>query len=367
MTNNPSPLPRISAEKKEKLIRFIKKIINRITHNWKLKLTCLLLAVFLWGGLISQNETLPRAKTIQDVPVTVANESVLKQNGLIVVSGLDETHTVRLKADVPQRNYNTVTAANYSVRLDLSQIQSTGKQTVPLIAVPASASLYGTVTDIYPSEITVVVAEYSTRNRIPVQVEEIGTLPDGYFGAAPSPSPAAVEISGPKSLVDAVARCVVKYDASQLPAVTGNVMTSSPFVLQDQKGNEIDMRHISITGQSVALRDIIVEQMIYPLVSVPVNTNDLFSGKPAEGYQVTGVSIYPENVLIAAEDLSPYLAEGASIQPYNRISLINRTASFTGSLSMRKPSTAAYMNTYDIQVNVTIEPVNTGEENKLGD
>ncbi|MBQ4074651.1 MAG: hypothetical protein IJD39_05550 [Clostridia bacterium] len=367
MMNNPAPAPKNTREKKFDLWQLLKRLLRRITNRWGWKLTSLVLAIFLWGGLISQDTSLPRDKTIDQVRINVTNEAVLRQNGLIVVSGLENLPAVKLRVSVPQKNYSTVTAANYTVRLDLSQIKSAGTQKVPLVAAPVSASLYGTVTDVSLDEVTLVVEEYALRSRIPVQAEFVNEMADGFYAAPPVMNPSTVEISGPETLVNSVARCVVKYDLAKLPAQAGAVRTSLPFILQDYDGNEVDMAHISVTSQTVTLKDILAEQQVYPLVSVPVDTSALLTGQPAPGYQVTDVKVVPDHVWIAAQDLSPFLEEGIVIQPYTRLSVNDRTSSVSGTLSLRKPGTAAYISTYDLQISATIEPIESAAQHQAGE
>ena len=87
-----------------------------IYHNWPWKLLALFLALCLWAGLITQDPTLTRERVFTDVTVSVVGPDTLRRNsGLIVLSGLeDENLTARLRVDVPQREYNTVTASNYN-------------------------------------------------------------------------------------------------------------------------------------------------------------------------------------------------------------------------------------------------------------
>lgn len=87
-----------------------------IYHNWPWKLLALFLALCLWAGLITQDPTLTRERVFTDVTVSVVGADTLRRNsGLIVLSGLeDENLTARLRVDVPQREYNTVTASNYN-------------------------------------------------------------------------------------------------------------------------------------------------------------------------------------------------------------------------------------------------------------
>ena len=131
-----------------------------IYHNWPWKLLALFLALCLWAGLITQDPTLTRERVFTDVTVSVVGADTLRRNsGLIVLSGLeDENLTARLRVDVPQREYNTVTASNYNPRVDLTRITEAGEQTLRINTT--STSTYGTVRGISPETITVVVDQF---------------------------------------------------------------------------------------------------------------------------------------------------------------------------------------------------------------
>ena len=133
-----------------------------IYHNWPWKLLALFLALCLWAGLITQDPTLTRERVFTDVTVSVVGADTLRRNsGLIILSGLeDENLTARLRVDVPQREYNTVTASNYNPRVDLTRITEAGEQTLRINTT--STSTYGTVRSISPETITVVVDQFVT-------------------------------------------------------------------------------------------------------------------------------------------------------------------------------------------------------------
>lgn len=364
MSNEPNRTP-AERGKRTDYRQIFKRLWKSITYQWGWKLTCLVLAVFLWGGLISQDTSLPREKVFSNVKVSVVNASLLRQNGLIVVSGLEELNDVRIKVQVPQRNYSTVTAANYTVRLDLSQIKSAGEQKVKITATSTNASLYGNVTEISLPQITVQVEEYSTRTRIPVQLLVAGEAPEGFYGDTPTCDPATVDIGGPRSIVESVVRCVARYDMSLLEPAQGTARTSVSFVFQDRAGNVLDDTNLTVTSQSVTLRDLIVDQELYPTITVPISAENLIVGHPAEGYEVTKVTVYPESVKIAASDLTIYQQDGALIFPYNRLNINGESQGLTGELSLRRPTEVVYMSTYEVSVSVTIEPVSSEHQPSL--
>ena len=81
-------------------------------HNGWVKLIALLISLLLWAGLISQDETLTRDKTWQNVNITVSGEESLKKSGYIVTSNLEELLSgVSVTAAVPQKQYETADAS----------------------------------------------------------------------------------------------------------------------------------------------------------------------------------------------------------------------------------------------------------------
>lgn len=358
MMNEPANMPHDQEKKKDDA--FIREVFSRIrkglTKNWGLKLLCLAMAVILWGVLVSQDTAVPRPKNIKNVKVTATNTASLRQNGFIVVSGLEDLGTRDIQVQVPQKYYNAAAPTHYSVRLDLSQIREAGEQTVTLTGTSTNTTMYGSVSNVFNSQVTVVVEEYETRTRVPVQLIVTGEAPEHFYASNPICDPDTVDIGGPKSIVDKVVRCVATYDMSTLNAAPGTVRTSVFFSFQDIEGNELDASNLSVTTQSVDLRNLVVDQVLYPKAEVKISKDNLLLGQPAPGYQVTDVKIYPETLEIAAGDISRYLEEGALIFPNGRLNIAGEKQGITGKLNISRPSGVVYMSTYEITVSVSIAP-----------
>ena len=70
---------------------FVRKALKHVLfHNGWVKLTAVLISLVLWAGLISQDNSLTREKTWQNVNVSINGADTLKRNGYIVVSNLNE-------------------------------------------------------------------------------------------------------------------------------------------------------------------------------------------------------------------------------------------------------------------------------------
>jgi YbbR domain-containing protein len=339
-----------------------KRLLGAVTHNWGWKIGSLALAVCLWGILITMDTSLPREKVIEDVRVTVANASVLRSNGMVVVDGLDDVDTVNLLVSVPQKNYSAAAASNYTARLDLGQIQTTGEQTLKITASPSSGGNtdYGSVLAVYDADVTVSVEEYATQSQVPVEVRLTGEMPENYYGGALSRSADSVDISGPASVVEKAVRCVVEYDQSGLSPDRSPNAVNLPFYFEDAEGSVLDDSSLTVIphGQSAAIQRITVRQDVYYLARVKVDTDALVTGEPAEGYAVSGIRVMPQTVALGGAQvaIAPYLEEDAALYTYEQVNITGQSRTVTQLLYLNTPGNVDYISNNTIQVIVTIVP-----------
>ena len=335
---------------KEILIKAKKLIV----HNWPWKLLSLFLAVFIWSGLITQDDTLTREKLFTDVAISVTNADSLRRNGFIIVDGLDNLPLVRVYADVPQKNYNTASASNYNLRIDLSRIHQAGEQTLQVLS--SSSSTYGTVTDISVSSVTVWVEEYITRSRIPVRLNSSGTPPEGFYAGESQVDPSYVVVSGPQSLVENVVRCVADYDLGTLQAQAGTERTAVPFRLLDADGNEVSSDLIDITSQSVSLDSIIVSQVLYPEKTLVVNTSDLLQGVTSDGYIIKRSTSEPATITVAGKDQTLKEMHELHLAEYTdqQIDITGQTVTLTRGISLKKSDDIVHFSNDTLMITVEI-------------
>jgi YbbR domain-containing protein len=327
-----------------------------LRHNLGWKVLALFLAVALWAGLITQDPTLTREKTFTEVPVTITGADTLKRNGLIVTSDLTANPpTVRLKVDVPQKEYNNVTAGNYNVRIDLSRISAPGEQEVKISA--SSTSAYGSVVEFVPDTIKVDVEKYTTKYRVPVTPVLEGELPSNFYSTSPSMDPPTVAISGPASLVGRIIRVAATYDQSLLPAREGPVSSTVPFVLVDDTGAEIQSSLIEVTSESVLLRNVIMAQTLYNTRVIDLSQVALTTGKPGDGYQVKSISVTPSQIIAAGRMES--LSQIDNLFLESPVDINGATESFTDVIKVRQPAEIEDLSSTSVTVTVEIEPVST--------
>ena len=354
--SQPNPVKKPSGGVTDALARAGRYMLSLLVENWPVKLLSILIAVALWAGLISQDPTLTREKRFNDVAINVIGSDTLTRNGYIVLDDLDEVlGDVDIIVSVPQGQYSKAQSSNYSVRIDLSRITSTGEQEVRILST--NSTTYGTVTEIAPKSVTLTVDEYVTRYRIPVSVVTENAVAEGFWANEPSTDPPTVAISGPKSLVDRVACVQVIADQSLLPAREGESRRALPYVLLDAEGAEVQSSLLEVTTEGVLLDSVIVEQQVYPTRTAIISELGLVTGTPAEGYEIKGIYITPATLTIAGrasviENMNLFYASAT-------VSVDGLTESVTKAVSVRRPSTLKYYSTDTVSVAVEIGPVMT--------
>ena len=357
MQQNPSS-QHFSKEKKEhtRLTEVFKKLKSIFLENLGTKLLALFIAVALWAGLITQDPSLTREKQFTDVSVSVNGADTLKRNGYIVLEDLDAAlDNVAVRVSVPQGQYASVQASNYSVRIDLSRIRAAGEQDVKILSTNSAA--YGTVTEIVPPTVKLTVDEYVTRYRIPVTVVTEGEPPEGFYATAPSTDPPMVAVSGPKTVVEKIVSVQVAADQTTLPAREDTVRRALAFTLVDENGEAISSDLLQVTSESVLLDSIIVEQTLYAEREVELSDLGLVTGQPAEGYEVKGIYISPGSVIIAGR--SSVIRDINMLYADSSVSINGLTESVNKSLRVRQPSAVKYVSTDMVNVAVEIGPVIT--------
>lgn len=279
--------------------RWLRQLRKVYKSNTFLIVFSVLCAVMLWSVLVAADGTLTREKVFTDVEVTMSGMDTLKSNGYIVIDDDQSVlPTVRLTVEVTQNNYSRATASNFSPRVDVSKIRATGEQTVE---ITFGSSVYGKVVSCEPSSVTVNVERYVSSNRIPVVIDTEGTLAEGLWMGSPSLDPAYIAVSGPRSVVNSIKRAVAKFDLALLNGESVTQRSAVPFVLEDAQGEAVNSSQLRTTYQSILIDTVTVEADVYPQKALPIDVTGAYIGEPAEGYEVTDVTVQPETVLVAAQ------------------------------------------------------------------
>ncbi len=334
------------------LLRGLKHVV---LHNGWLKFIAVLISVLLWAGVISQDETLTRDKTFQNVNVTVTGADTLKNNGYIVVSDLNEMlNDVSIVAAVPQKQYENAEASAYNVRLDLSRINGTGEQEVKLLST--NSNTYGKVVSTNPASVTVNVEDYIVRQRIPVSANPEGNVPEDMYMSPLTVDPTVIAVSGPRSLAQTISRAKADINLDAIEWKEGPFAENSDIKLYNRAGEEVNSPLLGITDSSVPIDSVLIEATMLPKVTFETGEMIQVTGKVAKGYEIKDIKVSPENISIAArQEVLDQLNELPLEQRTVNVKNLNETTAFQ--LKVQKPSEDAIISNDTVTVTVVIGPV----------
>lgn len=334
-----------------KLLEWAKHVL---LNNWPSKVLSLVLALILWTFLITQDATLTREKNIGGVTINVTGVDSMKRNGYIVVSGLDEQlKNASITVDVPQGVYKDAQESNYNVRIDLSRINAAGTQAVRVQATNSSA--YGKVLRITPAAVDVVVEEYTSGKRIQVVTQPTGELPEGFAMMSSSLNPSVILVSGPKSIVETIVSAEAVVDYAALPAKEGSNSRAVNFRLINHENEVVESPLLTVTSADGSKLDTL--NVSYSLASkraFAISELSVYTGEPAEGYEVQGVYITPGEVVATGllKDLS-VLNELVASQ---KIDVSGLTRSVSESLRIHRPTEVTQLKPDSVTVTIEIGP-----------
>jgi YbbR domain-containing protein len=247
-----------------------------------LAIVSLIAAVALWVAVTeTENPT-----TDEELPFTIPVAPVGVADNLAVYSLSPESIDVTVRAT--EETLNELTASNFRATVDMTGIRDS--QSTQNIVVEVLGLEDGEISVVeQSSRFTRVVLEPEVTKTVPVEVNSLGSLPQGFIVAATESNPPQVTVIGPASSVG----LVVRADADvNLTGVRSNLHQQYELTPRDA-GGAIQPR-VRVEPRSAEIR-LAVEQLETPQV-VPVLED--WQGEVAHGYRVAGVDSDPRNVLV---------------------------------------------------------------------
>lgn len=256
---------------------------KKIFHNWGLKLISLVIAFLLWFFVVSTDD--PKdTQTYANIPVVLTNTELL-DNENKVYEVLDNTDTVRVSVRAPKSVFTRLRASDIIAEADMSKLTD-----INTVAITCKIPNFE-VESVTPNHDVVKLSiEEKSSKWVLVQYSITGEVAEGYMVTDVDLDQNAVEVSGPKSLIDTVSYAVVEMDVSGAAnSRTANVEST----LIDKDGNKVESKSIVNSGSYIHM-----DVEILATKEVPIELNVM--GVPLEGYLATGVvECSPATVKIA--------------------------------------------------------------------
>jgi YbbR domain-containing protein len=309
------------------------RLLGAIVYNWPLKIMAIALATLLYAALVlAQNQ--------QTRQVSVQIEPSNQPPSTIVVGDLGQVTEVRYF--VADQENVTISSANFTARVDLSQIRpGTQAQSVKVIVDSADPRIQ--VMSATPEFVSVKLEDIRTKE-VPVNVV-VGTIPAGLDVRPPTQSIRTATVRGAESDIARVTavRATVPIDNSALGIDRDFPLTPVDQLLEPVRGVDVDPTSVRVT--MLVFHDV-------QTASVRIVPN--IPGNPAPGFEVAGVTLSSE--IVSLEGDAADLATVANIQT-EPVSIEGRTQDLDATVGFVVPQGVSVVNPVTVKVHVVIRAV----------
>lgn len=226
----------------------------------KSKILHLLLSLAIAFGLWTYVITVvnPESEeTFYDVPVVLNNETVLHENGLMVLSKGAPTVTLKLKGN--RSDLNNLKKSDITVIADLAKINEAGEKHLTY-----SVTFPGTNFEVVsqsPQNVTLNVAPRGSKE-VDVVIRPIGSTPSNFIADLDDVelSHEKVTITGPKDVVDQITQAVIPVD---IAGKKETIIMKDRYTLCDANGEPVDAEHVqtNVAEVDVTLRILQVKEL----------------------------------------------------------------------------------------------------------
>ena len=308
-------------------------------------------AIFLWLFVTNYQDP-ETVLTVNNVPVKLLHTEAVKSEGKIYIV-LDDSDTIPVVTiNAPRSIVDKLEADNVIATADLEDMNP--DYTVPITITTNKYS--DSITNISGSIRSVSLSvEDEARAIFPIEASVVGNAADGYQIGQVALDQNQVRVTGPKSEVERVRSTGVTVDISDSDRT---VSTNADIHLYDEDGRDIDIdKNLTLNIDKVMVR---VE--VLPLKVVPIKI--AISGKPVEGYRMTGeTTVEPGQVLVAGKKSTLDAVSAISI-PSSELNVTGRTNDLVKTFDLRNylPTGVGLAEGESETVKVTIEIVETGDE-----
>lgn len=246
------------------------------------KVISVIIAITLWSYVIVTSEP-TTTRTISDVPVHLINIENLTARELSVSGDLNYTVDVKVKGR--RAEVLKVKAEQILANADLFGF-TPGKNYIPVtVTVPESLQ----IVDVTDGKIIVNIEELVAESK-PVVVSFAGEFKDGREAGNVSTQPEAIEVSGPKSIVQQVDYIRAEVSASQVKSGGSELQIEAEPVNADGEtvtGVTLSSKIVEVSAKLMKVKEVELE--------VPIE------GEISNAYEVTKMS-YPKKVTIRGEE-----------------------------------------------------------------
>ena len=260
------------------LASFLLQGVGSVRENWGVGVLSIVLAVALWVFVTDQENP--------DVTGTVDGVAVEEVNLPSNQGVCSPESEVRVRVEAPESVLEDLGADDFMASVDLSGVTSQ-EADVPVDVVTDRSRVQ--IVDVLPSRVTVQLG-IVTSETVPVEMNEIGGLPQGFATGDVAFQPPEAEVRGPACRVESVATLAADVNLTGITTTFQQTVLLQP---RDQNDGPVQGLHVEPESAVVAVEVIQLESS-RQLVVLPEIT-----GTPAEGFVVVGLAVDPPTVEVS--------------------------------------------------------------------
>lgn len=305
---------------------------HKITQNLGLKLLSVLTACLTWLVVVNHNDP-EHAQAYRNIPVTIVNQDTIT-NANKTYTVVENTDKVSVYVTARRSVRSRLTAGSFTVRADLENYNE-AIGSVPLEVTCSNPAVTQENMRVQPSSLKIAMEDKVEENF--GIVATTNTAPRGSeLGRATVLTGDTIKIAGPRSLINIIGKVTVPVDISNM---TEDSVKEYAIRIEDKNGSvltESQMSNLELKNiDGVVLKDNMVQVDIEIWkVHNEIALEASLSGEPADGYQVTGISISPKTVnLVAAEEAMDAIGERLRLQDTFSIEGLSGSKEFTVDLN----------------------------------
>lgn len=308
----------------------------------KLFLISLITAIVLRIFVI-QTEDPETKRSFTKIPVAYVNEDViLKESAMTVIS--PEQPEVRVELKGTTSSLNNIKTSQIFATLDLEEFGTEGEHRIKVDVQLGGDARNVEVVSVYPSHYSVDI-EPKINKRIPIVVNTIGNIAEGYVLGDIDLSNEFVMVTGPKSKVNTVDEAAVVLD---LANSNKNMSFRGDIVLYDKND-------LMITDLEMSLGSVDGNVSVFKTKNVPIKA--VYTGSLLDNQKIENEVLSPNTATIKGnEELLESINEIRTLPiDYERLIGVDSyevKLSLPEGVSLLNPETK-YMLTYKLSSNIS--------------
>lgn len=246
---------------------------ERLTRNLDLKILAIVFAIILWLIVVNIDDPV-KSNTFSGIEVQILNAEELEKQGLCY-DVLDNTNIVSVTVSGRRSVIEEINRENIIATADMKDLSSMNTLTVKVTSNKSAGDLDTIKANENNVRLNIEPLSKVTKRLV---VETNGLPAENYVLGARTLGLTQVEVSGPESIVNTIESAKVTVDVDN---ASSTVSASSRIILCDKSGAKVDTQRLTLSNTSVS----ITQEILY---SKAVDINYQFSGRPEDGYAMTG-------------------------------------------------------------------------------